>query len=242
MRTITYKMPNERYGTDDSMGKTSTCEFNGPDKLVCWVINNEDDTRVVDSFPENEVPARPTPLNYTVVEIDSTKSDENALLVGLLWGGIGEMRHLEVNNGVDAIPNKVIADPTDIREIFDKPAAMYGYDLNTETWAPLVYCTGDTLDRTDESVRGIRDGLLFPTDSKIADDMPAALKQEWLDFRSTLRELPTLTADIPNNLIGYPTAPDEPDPLDLLENFVSIADRTAADQDAIDSQLPDNIT
>ncbi len=91
-------------------------------------------------------------------------------------------------------------------------------------------------------MRGIRDGLLWPTDSKIADDMPAELKQEWLDFRSTLRELPTLTADIPNNLIGYPTAPDEPDPLDLLENFVSIADRTEADQDAIDSQLPDNIT
>lgn len=242
MRTITYKLPNERYGTDDSMGKTSTCEYNGPDKLVCWVINNEEVTRVVDSFAEDEVPDRPTPLNYTVVEIDATESDENAVLVSLLYGGNGEIRMIEINNGVDEIPNKVIADPTDIREIFDKPKAMNGYDLNTETWAALEYCTGDTVDRTDESVRGIRDGLLFPTDSKIADDMPAELKQEWLDFRSVLRELPTLTANIPNNLIGYPTAPDQPNPLDLLQEFVTLDNRTETDQWAIDNQLPNNIT
>jgi len=243
-KLITYKIPNERYGTDDSEGKTSTVSYNGPDKLICWVINNEDVTRIVDAFAEDELPDRPTPKNYTVVEIDATESDENALRIALIYGGIPSQRQLEVDNGVAELPNPAIADPMHLREVYSLPKAMDNDCINLDTmeWKPLEYRTGDTADRDDASVRTIRDALLHPTDGKIAEDMPESLKQEWLDFRQQLRDLPSLTTNIPNNLIGYPTAPDQPDGLDLIEDLVRIADRTQSDQESIDLQLPDNIT
>ena len=245
-KTITYKIPNERYGTDDSEGKTASVEYNGPDTLVCWVINNEPKTRVVDSFAKEDVPERPTPLNYTAVEIDATASDENALRVALIYGGLPVQMQLEVDNGVAEIPNKHIADPTHVLEVYDKPKAMEGcIDLDTGVWAPLEYRTGDIPDRTDANLRHIRDGLLDSSDQKMVSDMPDALAAEWTTYRQTLRDLPALTAAVDNTFVTYPTAPNEPAQLDLAEStghLVRIADRSAAQQAAIDNQTPANIT
>ena len=245
-KTITYKIPNERYGTNDSEGKTASAEYNGPDKLVCWVINNEPKTRVVDSFAEADVPERPTPQNYTAVTIDATASDENAVRVSLIYGGIPVQAQLEVDNGVAEIPNKHIADPTDIREVYSKPKAMEDcIDLDTGVWTPLAYRTGNIPDRTDENLRHIGDGLLDTSDQKMVSDMPDALAAEWTTYRQTLRDLPALTAAVDNTFVTYPTAPNEIDHLTLTEStghLVRIADRSAAQQAAIDNQTPANIT
>ena len=245
-KTITYKIPNERYGTDDSEGKTASVEYNGPDTLVCWVINNEPKTRVVDSFAKEDVPERPTPLNYTAVEIDATASDENALRVALIYGSLPVQMQLEVDNGVAEIPNKHIADPAHVLEVYDKPKAIEDcIDLDTMEWAPLEYRTGDIPDRTDANLRQIRDGLLDTSDQKMVSDMPDALAAEWTTYRQTLRDLPALTAAVDNTFVTYPTAPNEPANLDLAEStghLVRIADRSAAQQAAIDNQTPANIT
>ena len=245
-KTITYKIPNERYGTDDSEGKTASVEYNGPDTLVCWVINNEPKTRVVDSFAKEDVPDRPTPQNYTAVEIDATASDENAVRVALIYGGIPVQMQLEVDNGVAEIPNKHIADPTDIREVYSKPKAIEDcIDLDTMEWTPLAYRTGNIPDRTDENLRHIRDGLLDTSDGKMVSDMPDALAAEWTTYRQTLRDLPALTAAIDNTFVTYPTAPNEIPHLTLVENtghLVKIADRSVDQQAAVDNQTPANIT
>jgi len=244
-RIITYNIPDARYSTENTLGKTSTVEFFGPDILVVWVINNEHVTRIVDSFPKDEVPDRPTPLNYTPVEIDTRESDENAVRVALIYGGIAEQRQLEVVIPSDALPNKIIADPTDIREVYSRPKALEDcIDLETGEWAPLAFRTGNTTERTDESIKNIRNGLLWPSDSKIADDMPAGLKQEWATFRQTLRDLPVIAADIPNELIQMPLAPDEDDGFSNNDDVTVISpdQRTEDDQWAVDNQLPTNIT
>ena len=33
-KTVTYKIPNERFGVDDSEGKTSTMTYTGPSRLI----------------------------------------------------------------------------------------------------------------------------------------------------------------------------------------------------------------
>ena len=268
-RTITYKIPDQRFCCDgvcqgvehtctdccqnsdaDKMQKTSTMEYSGPDRLVCWIINNEPVTRVVDSFPEDEVPERPMPVNYTAVTIDATASDENAVRVALLWGGLPPIRYMEIDNCCPEIPNRIIADPTDIREVYDKWKVLEDcIDLETMVWKPLEYrIEEEAKSMTDDEMRKIRDGLLFPTDSKIADDMPADIKQEWLDYRQLLRDLPEITKDCPNYMICFPMPPDEPDLNDLFETkdgddnvtkAIRISERTADDQWIVDNQLPD---
>ena len=41
-----------------------------------------------------------------------------------------------------------------------------------------------------EQLITVRNNMLAGSDSKIADDMPAATKQLWLDYRQELRDLP----------------------------------------------------
>jgi hypothetical protein len=245
-KTITYKIPNERYGTDDSEGKTASVEYNGPDTLVCWVINNEPKTRVVDSFAKEDVPERPTPQNYTAVEIDATASDENALRVALIYGGLPVQMQLEIDNGVAEIPNKHIADPTHVLEVYDKPKAIEDcIDLDTGVWTPLEYRTGDISSRTDEDLRNRRNGHLDASDGKMVADLPADLDAVWTTYRQVLRDLPALTAAVDNTFVTMPTPPNEPAHLDLAEStghLVRIADRSAAQQAAIDNQTPANIT
>ncbi len=244
-KTIEYKIPNSRYSLDDSEGKTSTIEYDGPDVLVCWIINNEgdDEARVVDSFAKEDEPERPTPLNYTRVEIDARESDENALRIGMLYGGFPEQQQIEVEIPIDILPNKVIADPTHPREIFSNPKALFAYSVENSEWAPLEYRTGNTTERTDESIKDIRMDSLSGSDSSIPGDLPESLKQEWYDFRQTLRDLPELTKDIPNEYIQFPTAPDEANDIDNWPEgtVMRLADRTPEIQKIIDECTPDII-
>ena len=36
-KEVTYKIPNERFGMDDSEGKTSKMTYTGPSELVLWM-------------------------------------------------------------------------------------------------------------------------------------------------------------------------------------------------------------
>jgi hypothetical protein len=58
----------------------------------------------------------------------------------------------------------------------------------------------------------VRNNGLTASDSKIADDMPAAVKQKWLDYRQALRDLPATFGygtenEIPAYMVNFPVEP-----------------------------------
>ena len=95
---------------------------------------------------------------------------------------------------------------------------------------------------SDEFIRSMRDAKLAASDGKIAPDMPEALKQQWLDYRQKLRDLPADWADVPNYLVRFPQSPEDGPNMEFAENInvIRIADRDASDADAL-SNLPPGV-
>jgi hypothetical protein len=72
--------------------------------------------------------------------------------------------------------------------------------------------------------------------------MPEDVKEAWLTYRQKLRDFPVTYADVPNWLVRFPLSPDQQAVGDIefedpAFDVIMIADRTDADQAAID-QLP----
>ena len=128
--------------------------------------------------------------------------------------------------------------PSSIFEIYAKQdIAKNAYDPATGKWKALKYRTGITEERTDDSIRTIRNGKLAGSDNMFNSDMPAPLQKEWTDYRQQLRDLPEDWKDVPNEFIVFPT---EPGTDDLRydeetdkDDIVWIKDRSDADADAL---------
>ena len=238
VKEVTYKIPNERFGMDDSEGKTSKMTYTGPSRLVLYM--DKENHKVVTSWHPDEVPERPLPLNLYTMELNSDTS-ENILRMMLLWGGIPITKLYEVAVGPDTEPNSRVVDPTDVREVYRIPVD----DWDGEKWLPLQYINhfkNYTDNRADEGfdswtwdlVRQKRNKSLEMSDNSINTDMPTDLNQKWLDYRKKLRDLPADWADVPVDLIREPKAPndDKPDALfeDVDQPYIKIADRTDEDK------------
>ena len=233
-RILTYPIPDELYSSTRTLGKTSTQEYIGPESL--WLYLNEDG-RIINSFAPDELPPEESRgLDETVVEF-VPETDEDYIKIMILYSH-WTPKEYEISVGPAEDPNIVLSDPTDIIMVFDEIQIVDDYTAPLEF---LVYTRYK--DRSDEWLRGIRDSALAESDGKIAPDMPDALRQEWLDYRQRLRDFPVIYADVPNWLIRFPLAPDEEenDMNDPEVDVIMIADRTAADQAAID-QLPTGLS
>ena len=237
-KEVIYKIPNERFGMDDSEGKTSKMVYTGPTRLVLYMDKETD--KVVNSWHPDEVPEQPLPLNLYILELNSDTS-ENILRMMLLWGGILTTKLYEVDVGPDTEPNGRLVDPTDVREVYRIPVD----DWDGEKWLPLQYInhhknysenrddTG-TESWTWDLVRQKRNFALGESDKSINEDMPADLNQKWLDYRKKLRDLPEDWKDVPVDLIREPRTPDDDTKDALFEDpdqpYIKIADRTDEDK------------
>ena len=69
VKEVTYKIPNERFGMDDSEGKTSKMVYTGPTRLVLYM--DKETHKVVTSWHPDEEPEQPLPLNLYTLELNS---------------------------------------------------------------------------------------------------------------------------------------------------------------------------
>ena len=229
-KTLTYSIPDEMFSTETTLGKTSTQVYDGPDHIIMWV--NKDTGYLEETHGPDEEPDSPLPLHLRreILRADTT---ENTIKIGLLWGGLETPKVYEVAVGPEDQPNAITPDPSHIAEVYDQIALYPDYK------APLQFLT-QKRDRSWEFFRQERDHRLYMSDSKLAEDMPEGLKQQWREYRQKLRNLPEDWAGVPGIFIRFPLAPDEgPDPNfnDPQVPVIRIADRTEADNDAI-GQLP----
>ena len=264
-KTITYKVPNQRHSMDDSEGKTSTDVYHGPSKLILWLCKTDNTegedygkNDIMHVWDADDMTERPMPLDCYQVEMDVTESDEMAVRAGMIApkGGHDNVeaklsgddsiaglcfkkpKFYEVECGPADQLNAIIRDPSSIFEIYAKQdIAIDAYNPATGKWKPLKYRTGITEERTDDSIRTIRNGKLEGSDNMFNSDMPAPLHKEWTDYRQQLRDLPEDWKDVPNEFIVFPTEPQTKDTRYDEEtdkdDIVWIKDRSDADADAL---------
>ena len=228
-KEVTYAIPDKWQTTETTLGKTSTQTYTGPASVTA--LYNTSEERVVYAFDSTKNDSRPTPLDIVHVEIDCTASDENCIRCGLIWGGFEAPDHFEVEVGPAERMNPTVSDPTHPSEVFDL-RSVTEYDPDAGNWGELRFAVPEDDDPTMEEIRAARNAMLSNCDSKISEDMPDAIKQEWLDYRQALRDIPTDFDGVPIHLIVFPKAPDEDNTnseigdADSQEQIVRIADQS----------------
>ena len=230
---LTYSIPDKLYSLENTLGKTSTQLYEGPDEIVMWL--DKETGYLMQAFAPEDEPDRPLPLDLKR-EILKADTDINCCKIGLIYGGLETPKIYEVAVGPVDQPNATVVDPSDIRIVYDRDTVTADYT------APLKFVEHKRIP-SDDFIRSRRDSLLAKSDGKIAPDMPEALKQQWLSYRQKLRDLPVDWADVPNYLVRFPRSPEDGPNMEFENEHVQvirIADRDASDADAL-SNLPPGV-
>lgn len=253
---LTYRIPDERYGQADVLGKTSTIQYEGPEKLLLWLT--KDGNNLEEAWDADDMTERPLPGDIYQVELDAKAGDKECLIAGMIgpstetYHPFGNLKRYEIKTGPDDVPNSSIKDPTYPSHVFDRNDLVENiYDPETKQFKNLIYHDNtsnmDNLD--DDGIRFMRNKLLVSSDHRVAaDDIPDVVKQDWLDYRKKLRDLPADWKECPNELIEWPKDPDKQkaeaefeasgQPKPLIDHYVKIVDRTAEDKKAIEQMWP----
>jgi hypothetical protein len=231
-KMLTYSIPDKLYSIETTLGKTSTQLYEGPEEIVMWL--DKETGYLMEAYAPEDEPDRPLALNLKR-EILKADTDINCCKIGLIYGGLEKPKIYEVSVGPADQPNATVIDPSDVRIVYDKQSVTEDYT------APLKFFEYKR-DRSDEWLRSVRNSKLAACDGKIAADMPEALRQQWLDYRQKLRDLPDDWLEVPNYLVRFPRSPEDGPNNEFAENLgvIRIADRDASDADAL-SNLPDGV-
>lgn len=185
-KQLTYTCPDELYSQSVASGDTATVTYTGPDRM--WVMVDDDTAKI--SLPAytsmDDGDSIPVPTGMTRVEI--TADTQTGLIILSL---IDRTRISEPDGYTEleeSLPNGstwTIGTPlhlTSIHDIFE-----ITYDFDNKSWIIPLRQSAITWD----DILNSRNGKLTASDGRIAPDMPEELKQKWMDYRKTLRDLPS---------------------------------------------------
>ena len=253
---LTYRIPDERYGQADVLGKTSTIQYEGPEKLLLWLT--KDGNNLEEAWDADDMTERPLPGDIYQVELDAKAGDKECLIAGMIgpstetYHPFGNLKRYEIKNGPEDVPNGWVSDPTYPSHVFDRNDLVENiYDPETKQFKNLIYHdnTPNMALLTDDGIRHKRNKLLEGSDNMAAaSDIPDDVKQGWLDYRKKLRDLPADWKESPNELIEWPKDPDKQkaeaeweatgQPKPKIDHYVKIVDRTPEDKKAIEQMWP----
>jgi len=230
-KTFLFPVPSVWKGQDQDDAQVGVDTYVGPQYLSVIMkkdANGDRTSEIFDVYDTNG-PEFPTPpIDTYVVNLDADKYPIHA---AAMYGGVSAPSRIEVVCGPSSEPNPKIEDPHHFHEVYDMRSFYYDPALNSGAggWSTPKFSNqqpdNDTLD--DDSfgwdwVRAERTRRLNSSDTRIAEDMPDAVKQRWKDYRTKLRNLPQDWVGVGSatHLIVWPMDPDDQD----NPNFVQVAD------------------
>lgn len=217
---FTYNVPNE-LGVDHTFtdGNTRTTTYDGPDKL--WFIVENDTGREhigpITTVEKND--GRPVPEGCRYVEIDAI---DHPLLCQLRGPIVDEEEEDHTGAARPSTVTKVagyqdftLQTPVLPYQVYNPLNVTFNsdgtYTLPVRTPEELVTGIDGHEGLTYADLRLKRDALLKNSDSEITDDMPAALKTEWQNYRTRLRDWPSAMENANNPaLFAYYMEPRMP--------------------------------
>jgi hypothetical protein len=211
--SVEFEFPEfNEYLVDHSFGegKTRKYTYHGPDKIYLQI--GEDGTEKYGPLTEEDIAdGRPVPAD--VVEWYEVDCSENPLVCHLRGPIVNELQ--EDYTGEEFHPGSPEIEgydrysyPTPLKpeDVFDKwnVKVLDGkVELTPYTVSEKLH--GKSEDLTWGDIRRHRDMMLSLSDGQIAEDMPQSLKDEWMEYRQKLRDLPTVMeeAGVDPNIAYY---------------------------------------
>jgi len=200
-QTFTYVCPDELRSSSVADNTTVNASYTGPSKW--WVFVDATTGVIENTYPfydeANDGENAAAPEGTTKVLVDS---QQDPLVASL----------------IDPTAFTMTTAASDVTQTLSNGETwVYSYPLEPDEFVDLdtlTYADGSwTYDMLEpeitwEMLREIRDRMLEATDGNIAEDMPAAVKQPWLDYRAALRDLPATWNGIPAHKVTLPNTPD----------------------------------
>ena len=220
-RTFIFPVPSVWKGQDQDDSNVGIDTYNGPANLTVWYKrdgnNGAKTSEDITAFDTADPQLRDPAIDMYAVQLDASKYTLHAAAI---WGGISTVRHIEVTAGPSDEPNPVIRDPYHMTEVFDMRSFKWEPDANSGAggWSTPKFANQQSdPDTADDNsfgwnwVRSARNDMLASCDSRIAEDMPTSVKDEWKTYRQKLRDLPISWAGVgtATHLIVWPPDPDE---------------------------------
>lgn len=228
-KTFIFPVPTVWKGQDQDDANVGVATYVGPKDITCRYLKDASNNKTSEfSFSwekgDSNIPA--LPIDQYEVELDA---DAYPLHAAVIQGGIADAHYLEVNAGPADEPNPTIRDPYHLSEVYDMRSFHWDPSLNSGAggWPTPRFASAapgggtaeddDPMDSIDDlsfgwdRVRKVRNDMLAACDTRIAEDMPTALKDAWKAYRQKLRDLPVNWAGIgtATHLIVWPADPDE---------------------------------
>ncbi len=192
-----------------SDGKQRDQTYDGPDKIFLQIGANGKE--LYGPLTEDDIAdGRPKPADVVQwYEVDCARSAKHTLICQLRGPVIDEKEESRDISSDVAHPNSpdMSADgytrftygsvlyPDDIYDFESITVANPGSagpdDISISNFTAKQKLNGVDEDKTWDMVREHRNGVLQNSDGQIAEDMPAALKEEWKVYRQQLRDLPS---------------------------------------------------
>ena len=211
---FTYKVPNSLYSSSDSDGKTVTASYTGPDR--CWMFPNLDGSNKgkltnVSSEKLASDDGADIPVPEGTVRVLVTVADDPLIMAIIEPEGsavtiAGQSQTTESLPGGNEWKENA---KLEVGQAY-KEQALLEYDVDKEEWKTPEYHTAPT---DWDSLIDIRNNMLVASDSKIAPDMPDAVKAPWIAYRTALRDIPATykkgeSDEVAPWKVTWPLAPD----------------------------------
>jgi hypothetical protein len=207
-----------------SEGKTRKTTYDGPDKIYLQI--GEDGTEKHGPLTEDDIlDGRPMPAD--VVEWFEVDCTTNPLICQLRGQPIdeleedytGEVAH-PGSPEIPGYPQFKYQTPLLPADVYDKYSVkIVDGELKIDTWTVTKKLIDRETPLTWDDIRRHRDGQLVGSDSRVTEDMPESLKEEWKEYRQALRDLPAvMQANGVEPTIAYYMFPQNPDAKKLPEN------------------------
>lgn len=199
-----------------SEGKTRKYTYHGPDKIYLQI--GEDGTEKYGPITEDEIAdGRPVPAD--VVEWFEVDCATDPLICQLRGPVVNELQEEPTGEVVhpgspviEGYPQYTYQTPLMPADVYNK---FFVKVINGKA-VPTPFTTNQKLHDKDQpltwnDIRKHRDQLLSNSDGQIAEDMPQSLKDDWVEYRQKLRDLPTVmeNAGVSPD-IAYHMFPDQP--------------------------------
>ena len=198
-------------------GKKRTAVYDGPDKIYLQI--DKDGKECAGPLTEDDIlDGRPMPSDCVDwFEVDCATDPLVCQLRGPVVDELEEEYTGETvhpgSPSIDGFPQFSYGTPIMPQDLYNKDSLkVVDGAVTLDRWTVTQKLLDRETELTWEEIRQKRNDALSACDSKTADDMPAALLQEWKDYRQQLRDFPaTMEAASVSASIAFYMFPQEPE-------------------------------
>ena len=185
-KAFTFNIADEIFGSTATNNLTADASYTGPDRI--WVFVNTDDgvlnrqyVPLTNAEDGSEVPVPPGTTRVLVT------AEDNILQLAMLKENC--VTYADITKQTEALPAGYGSVEYNTKATLSETHSIseLTYDIANSAWLTCAWLDDEI---TWDDIINSRNGMLTASDGKISSDMPDAIKNPWIAYRTALRNLP----------------------------------------------------